>query len=607
MPFYSEEYITRVKDANPIEEVIGERVSLRKAGKNMLGLCPFHFEKTPSFNVRPDRGFYHCFGCHKGGNVFQFLMEYEGLTFPESVEYLSRRAGIPVEGGPSSEAATEYAATRKKSKNRLYELYQFATGFYTAELRGSNSAKAARDYLTERDISEETQRAFMIGFAPDEWEILINAAKKKGFTEQELVRSGLVIERDSGGMYDRFRNRIIFPIWDLTGRVIAFGGRTISDDTPKYINSPETPIYQKSDVLYPLYHTKHAIQKKKMAVLCEGYFDAIMLAQHRFTYAVASCGTALTQEQAHLLARFTKKVTMAYDGDAAGQEATVKSMAVLIAEGLDVFVAPLDSGDDPDSLLRRGGRDAFENACDNAKPFFPFLMQHIANESGTTTPQERREFLNRVFPVMAGIDDEFVQSEYCNELADYLDVETTRVQRAFDGYKNTQQAVRRERDSHTDKSTTYSDQKAPTPAEQLFLVLTLRNEEALEYAYTHCDISFIEHPTVYAIIEKMYELFSEEKWSGLDSFLSEIDEENASFLTECISKAPDDDATLMSALKDCIRTLHCDKYKTEQQRLREELRESTDTQEILDIMNRIKKYDTLIQMQKQKQESHILE
>lgn len=594
MAYFSEEFITRVKDANPIEDVVGERVSLRNAGKNKLGLCPFHHEKTPSFTVSPGRAFFHCFGCGKGGNVYQFLMDYEGLTFPEAVEFLARRAHIPLEGGAGSATAQAYAESRRQSQNRMYELCHFAAAYFAQELHGSSRAAEAREYLASRDIKEETQRAFQLGYAPDEWDALIHAAKKKGFSEEELLRAGLVIEREGGGVYDRFRRRIIFPVWDLTGRVIAFGGRAMGDDTPKYLNSPETALYRKSGVLYPLYHTKFAIKEKKVAIVCEGYCDAIMLAQHRFTYCVAVCGTAVTREHAHVLARFTKKVVLAFDGDTAGQNAALQTMGVFIGEGMDVSIASLDVGDDPDTLLRRDGRDAFAEVVKNATPFFAFLLRRTAEETGIETPQERQEFLRQISAILVQIENTDVRAEYCREAAQYLSMPEARVERICEEYMR----ARKTQDNRDDpEHVAEKAAEGASAAERLFLALIVRDDEAVKYAYTHCDISFIEHPLTYAIVEKIYALVAEDAWPGTAIFLQELDDASAGYVTECMSTVPDDDTQSFIALKECITTLHIQKYTKEKHRLTAALK-TAEGAEIADLMHRIKKYDTLIYMHK---------
>jgi len=556
MARFTAQFLERVRLANPVEAVIGEHVQLRKSGKTMKGLCPFHNEKTPSFHVTPDKGFFHCFGCDKGGNVFQFVMEFDGVSFAEAVDLLAQRAGIPLETEGAADAI-ELATQRRESKQRLCAVCQAAQQFFETQLHTGDEGRAALDYLQKRGVNEAALRALRLGYAPDTWDALLKAVRAQGFHDHELLTAGLVVRSDDGtSLYDRFRARIMFPIWDLQGNVIAFGGRSIGPGEPKYLNSPETPIYTKSKILYPINLTKRAIQQKGLAILCEGYMDALMLAQHRFTYVVASCGTALTDEQAHLLKRFAGKVVVAYDGDAAGQEATQRSISVLVEQGMDVFIASLQGGEDPDSFLRAHGADALRALLDAAQPFFPFLLQRLAARIDVRTPHGQRALCDEVFPLLARFGSDMIRDGYLDELARFLGVQRERLAREFGEYRRG--VVPRER---ARPAVAPARAAKPTPVELQLLALILREPLALAHARTQLDAQFIQHPEARTLIEAAYELQGQEQWRGVEAFLSSCSDEQAVLVTEALSRVPDAGDLWRDALDDCIKILHNTMYE----------------------------------------------
>jgi DNA primase len=314
-----------------------------------MGCCPFHSEKTPSFSVSPSKGFYKCFGCGKGGSVYNFLMEIEGLSFPEAVKAVAERTGIPL---PEPVDDVNYQKNKKKKEakkkiaDQVIDLNRIALEFWEAELQKKYAkAKAAREYLETRGISEETQKAFHIGFSPDSWDSLLNLLKDKGAKDEIVEQSGLVsVKEEKDRVFDRFRGRIMFPIFDLNGNPVAFGARAMGSDEPKYLNSPETPAYTKGRHLYGLFQGKNEIRLKKFVILVEGYLDLIALYQHGITNVVASLGTAFTSEQSKLLSRFAKKVVINYDGDTAGIEAARKAIEVLLPNNFDIKVFTLRFG-----------------------------------------------------------------------------------------------------------------------------------------------------------------------------------------------------------------------------------------------------------------------
>ncbi len=370
--------IETIRDHNEITEVIGSYVQLKRAGTSVKACCPFHKEKTPSFHVNPTRQSFHCFGCGAGGDVFNFIMRYENVDFMDAARRLAERAGLEFQfardSGPGAPPATP--ASKKEA---LYKLHQHLRQWYQRCLRESGQAGVARDYLKERELGDDAIEQFGIGFAPArdmKWEPW---AKKRGFEMQLLVDAGVLLKNDDGGWYDRFANRLMFPICDDTGRVIGFSGRILpGDERPaKYVNSPETPLFTKSKVIYAMHLAKRDILERKEAVLCEGQIDVIRCHLAGITHAVAAQGTAITEQHARILKRFTDSVCLVLDGDDAGVNAALRSGETLIEAGLHVRAAGLPPGDDPDTLIRRDGGATLQAIVDRATPYLDFKIDTL--------------------------------------------------------------------------------------------------------------------------------------------------------------------------------------------------------------------------------------
>ena len=359
MPF-PPSFLDDVVARNPIEDVVGQYVTMQRRGSNLFGLCPFHGEKTASFSVAPEKGIYYCFGCHKGGGVINFIMEIENLSYPDAVRFLAKRAGLEVPEDP------EYQS-RYRKQERLWALCQEAARFFHGTLY-SPAGEAGLQYAGRRGLSKGTLTRFGVGFAPNRWDGLLTAMKGKGYSEEELLESGLALRSEkSGNLYDRFRNRLMFPIIDVRGHVIGFGGRVMDDSTPKYLNSPETLIFNKRKNLFAMNLAKKS--KSGRIILVEGYMDAVALHQFGFDYAVASLGTALTEEHASLLAKYTDQVVLIYDGDQAGQSATRRAIPILEKTGLQVRVLRMQGAKDPDEFLHKFGPERFQLLSEGAENF----------------------------------------------------------------------------------------------------------------------------------------------------------------------------------------------------------------------------------------------
>ena len=376
---------------NPIEDVVGQYVTLTRKGSNLFGLCPFHSEKTGSFSVAPDKGIYYCFGCHKGGGVINFIMEIESLDYPDAVRFLAKRAGLEV---PEDES---YRSTYRRQE-RLWALCKDAARFFRSELF-SPRGEPARAYIVKRALSQQTVARFGLGFAPNEWSALLDAMTQKGYTREELLDAGLVVKSQKGGVYDRFRNRLMFPIIDIRGNVIGFGGRVMDDSTPKYLNSPETIIFNKRKNLFALNIARKT--KHPWIILTEGYMDAIALHQHGFDCAVASLGTSLTEEHANILAKYTQQVVLTYDGDEAGQNATRRAIPMLEKTGIQVRVLRMQGAKDPDEFLKKYGAQRFEVLLDACQNQAEYRLDSLKRKYDLTLDDQRVEFLNQAAALIA--------------------------------------------------------------------------------------------------------------------------------------------------------------------------------------------------------------
>jgi len=418
-----EETIEAIRNRVDIVDLVGRYVSLRQAGRSFKGLCPFHDEKTPSFHVNPQLGIFHCFGCNAGGNAFAFLMRKDNLSFPEAVRSLGRLCGIEV---PESGGELEGGGVGR----RLREANAAAAAFYQGALRADEGA-AARAYLAGRGIDAATAAQLGLGYAPEGWESLTRALAQARIAPEIGVRAGLLAERRSGGHYDRLRGRLTFPIRDVRGDVIGFGGRALgADQEPKYLNTPESPLFRKREAFYGLPDALEAIRRSGRAVIVEGYFDRIALARAGVAESLATCGTALSEDHARGLLRRTREVVLLFDGDEAGQNAVQRSLALLLPEGLRVRAVALPAKEDPASFLEHEGAEALRALVDGARPALEgVILRSVAN--GCTTPWEKADAVAAVVPVLVLVSDPVERGEYARRLAFEADVSAAEVEQAL--------------------------------------------------------------------------------------------------------------------------------------------------------------------------------
>ena len=401
--------IQEIRSRADIVALVSRYVELKQAGRNWKGLCPFHDEKTPSFNVNPDREIFHCFGCQAGGDVISFLMQNEGLSFPEAARSLAAELGIEIPEGRDDRDAGLTA--------RIYEANSVTQDLYREALREDQS-KAARNYLVARGLDGAVAEEFGIGYAPASWEAVAVRLRERRIASEVGVRAGLLAERKTKtGHYDRLRGRVTFPIQDVRGRVIGFGGRALeADQEPKYLNTPETPVFQKRQALYGYPDALEPIRRAGRAILCEGYFDRIAFARAGLREALATCGTALTSEHGAALRRRTREVVLVFDGDEAGQAATEKALAILLPHGLRVRTALITGGQDPDDVLRADGPEALRRLVDEAADALESAI-HNAVRQGSTTPDQKADAVSHVAPLIAKVSDVVSRDEYIRRLA----------------------------------------------------------------------------------------------------------------------------------------------------------------------------------------------
>jgi len=425
---YDQFFIDELKSRADLVRIIEPYAPLKKKGANWMGCCPFHQEKTPSFSVNPSKGFYKCFGCGKGGTAFNFLMEMEGLNFPEAVERVAEMSGVPlperIDDGQFQQSKKR-REEKKQLSEQVVELNQIALEFWESELQGkSKKAKAAKGYLGERGISEEIQKQFHIGFSPDSWDSLLNLLKEKGSDEKLIEQCGLVsVNEEKERVFDRFRGRIMFPVLDVNGQPVAFGARAMGDDQPKYLNSPETAAYVKGQHLYGLFQSRELIRQKKFAILVEGYLDLIALYQFGITNVAASLGTAFTPEQSKLLNRFTKKVVINYDGDDAGMKAARRAIEEFLPNDLEIKVLVLPNGQDPDDFVRANGAEAYNEARGRALPFLNFALESAVKGRSINNPKQKAEAIEEVMPVLSGIKNSIQKRESFDQAMEFFRIE----------------------------------------------------------------------------------------------------------------------------------------------------------------------------------------
>src|SRR5262245_55968833 len=469
--------LEQIRSASDIVDVIGGYLPLKRAGANFVTLCPFHKEKTPSFNVNPHRQIFHCFGCHKGGDVFTFVQEYENITFPEALRRLADRASIPLEF--DQQPGQQQARHLKETLLQIHE--QIAQRWHMALLNDAGG-QIARDYLAKRHVSDEAVKLFRLGYAPDAWDDTVNWAKSKGHDLVDVEKAGLIIRREQGdGYYDRFRGRLIFPICDEQGRVIGFSGRVLSGDekTAKYVNSPETPIFTKGKVFFGLDKSKRAILEAGFAIICEGQLDLIACYMANVKNIVAPQGTAFTADHARILKRYVDEVVLCFDSDTAGHAAAIRVLDSLLASGLAIRVATVPAPHDPDSFIKEFGGPAFRGLIDKAAGFFDYYLNQLCQNHDVTTDRGRIAVVKEFGEAVQKTGNQVLIDTYAQKAALRLGVSPDSVRVEF---RKRPRSVAEQRASGDEEAgETQETQTRPSPQEIWLLKLLLLNDDQLDW------------------------------------------------------------------------------------------------------------------------------
>lgn len=499
------ETIDKIVETARIEEVVGDFVHLKKRGTSLIGNCPFHGEKTPSFHVSVSKGIYKCFGCGKGGDSVRFIMEHEKYSYPEALKFLANKYNIEVEETVESVQDVE----AQNARESLYIVSQFAATFFENQLWTGDEGKAiGLSYFKERGFREDIIKKFNLGYSPDVWDALTQDAIKNKHAEEYLEKTGLAIRNDKGKLYDRFRGRVMFPIHNFTGRVIGFGGRTLKTDknVPKYVNSPESEIYHKSNVLYGLFHAKKAIRDLDNCYLVEGYADVLSVHQANIENVVASSGTSLTIEQIRLIGRFTQNVTILYDGDAAGIKASLRGLDMILEEGLNVKVVSFPAGDDPDSYMHKVGAGAFKTYIeDNRKDFILYKANILLADAGND-PIKRAGIIRDIVESIAKIPDNIKASVFIRECSSLLQIE----ERVLLSELNTMRAAKLKKANTTQSRN--QPQHQDMPPDNLFDDNAAAPIVATDNTVTNDDLQ--EHEIVRLLLSFGHELVS---WDKIDN------------------------------------------------------------------------------------------
>jgi DNA primase len=513
---FSDNSRERVRSASDIVDVIGSYVPLKKAGANFVALCPFHKEKSPSFNVNPHKQIFHCFGCHKGGDVFTFVMEFESLDFPEALRRLADRAKIPLE----EERGAPDQPTRSL-KESLFQIHEQIAKRWQIALANEASGQIARDYLAKRGVSQEAIELFRIGYAPDLWDDTVNWARSKDHDLATVEKGGLILKRDNAdGYYDRFRGRLMFPICDEQGRVIGFSGRILTGDekAAKYVNSPETPIFIKSKVFFGLHKSKRPILDAGYAIICEGQLDLIACFMAGVQNIVAPQGTAFTADHARILKRYVDEVVLCFDSDNAGQNAAVRSLDHMLATGLAVRVAAIPAPHDPDSFIKESGGGAFKALIEGAEGYFDYYLNRLCALNSVSTDKGRLTVLRSMAEAVHKTNNRVLIDKYAQKTALRLGVAPAAVWAEFRKAPPLRAAAERQEES----AQVAAPAQRPNSDEIWLLKLLFAHEDLLDWAAAHVHPEWISHPAVREIVTSRLAAHTSQTWVSLGAFLETI-------------------------------------------------------------------------------------
>jgi DNA primase len=527
--------LERIRSASDIVDVIGAYLPLKKAGGNFTALCPFHKEKTPSFNVNPHKQIFHCFGCHKGGDVFTFVKEYENIGFVDAVRRLAERAKIPLEM-ENNPAAQE----SRHLKDQLLEIHEKIAQRWQQCLLNESGGQVARDYLNKRGVSAEAVKLFRIGAAPESWDDTVNWAKSKGYDGALMEKAGLILRKEgSEHYYDRFRGRLIFPICDEQGRVVGFSGRVLSGDekVAKYVNSPETLIFTKSKIFYGLDKSKRAILDAGYAIICEGQLDLIACFMAGVQNIVAPQGTAFTEQHARILKRYVNEAVLCFDSDEAGQNAAVRSLDHLLASGLAVRVAIVPAPHDPDSFIKDFGGEKFRELIEKAEGFFDYYLNRLCRQNEVSSDRGRAAISHAMAEAVHKTGSEVLIDTYAQKTALRLGVSTEAVRAEFKKIPTGKPLAMETEEDESFETARVEEVAHPSPTEFHLLKLILLHDDLVSWAALHLEASWIQHPLARQIVERRLAAQKNESWRNMAAFLDGCESaEMRSLVTEAATE-----------------------------------------------------------------------
>ncbi|MEE8638366.1 MAG: DNA primase [Candidatus Margulisiibacteriota bacterium] len=575
------EIIEEIRNKADIIKIVEQYVKIRKRGKNYLGLCPFHSEKDPSFTVSPEKQLFHCFGCNEGGNVFSFIMKIENIGFAEAAEELGAKLGIAVPKRSGSGAS-------KSEKDKYYQIMLLAAKYFKSCLE-DKTGEAARSYLKQRGVTDKTKDLFGLGFALPGWDNLFKHLISRGVAPPLIERSGLILAREGkSGYYDRFRNRLIFPIIDHRNRVVAFGGRSLGDEEPKYLNSPDTLIYRKGETLYGLNLSKESIKKSKVAVLVEGNFDLITPFQSGVTNIAASMGTALTVYQCKLLSRYCDTIVLAFDADSAGGAAAERSVELLRSQGLKVKVAGLSGGKDPDNVVCNQGGEALKKCLTSALPFLEFKIKRILSRHNLKEIEARSRAMREVAGILSQEKDAFIQKEYAKLVASLLKTDTDTVLAEIKRNQHYQRGTR-----ETLRRITKKPSSRLSEAEKNLIGLASQDKESLKIMKERVGAEDFSLPEAKAIAELLFAADIEEMENPSHFLLDNLADEGAKkflsriLFSEHLAQADKKE----KILDDCINVIKNEQLKNKIENLKLEIKEAEklgQTEKVSELLSSLK-------------------
>lgn len=591
-----DEFLDRLRSESDIVAVISDYVSLKKKGRNYWGCCPFHQENTPSFSVNPEKGFYYCFGCQSGGNVFSFLMKVENIAFMDAVRLLAKKMNIPI---PERQKTPEQIAREKEMAQLGYAL-KLARDFFHSCLVRTSYGKEGLAYLKRRGITDEMIETFQLGFAPNAWSKLTDAFKKRGISEETLVAVGLAVHNENKhSVYDRFRNRVMFPICDLKGRVCGFGGRVLDDSQPKYLNSSESLVFNKRQILFGYDTAYQAIKASGQAIVMEGYMDVLSARKHGICNTVASLGTAFTPAHAKLLKKAANEIIFSYDSDRAGQNATDRALQIVRELGMSLRVLTIPDGKDPDEFLSKHGKEAFQKLVDDANTYLEYRFQQILSKVDYSDLQGKVNVVSQVVELLAGSNNAVETNVYIARTAEVLAIDESSVRSELYKYMNKKDNQDRQGQDITIRSAAKKPEGASLTAERNLISMICSDGSMIPYIKAQISEDTFSHPENVAIVTRLWQA-----WEQESSLTKEIDAMMAEpslrdVLSNILLEEPVSE-DMIQMVDDCIRTIRLTHYQKlyEQHRLKADelermgdsgfLQELAQSQRIKDEINKLR-------------------